>query len=381
MTNKTITGLTAAGALAGTEEVPIWQSGASVKATITGINALVTPTSLGLVIGTNVQAYDADLTTWAGITPGASVATALAVAVGTDGAFVVKGGALGTPSSGIVTNLTGTASININGTVGATTAAAGKFTTIDATGAFTSSSTISLSGLGTNAPIDIYRASAVAHITTISGLTTGFNSLLMSDSHAGSTDYGAVGVNNAVNSWGLGYTPSASALFTSVLTWVKSGAVTIPGTLGVTGVATLGNGAVLGTPASGSVTNLTGTASININGTVGATTPAAGTFTTLIGSSVYSEHKNDGWNTGNSITFNVTVAEPFIALLATSIGQYASTGTSGLYLVTRIGTSSYVTAIINDANLTVAVNGSDKIVVTNVSGGNRTLYGALTRMY
>jgi hypothetical protein len=35
----------------------------------------------------------------------------------------------------------------------------------------------------------------------------------------------------------------------------------------------------LGTPASGVVTNLTGTASININGTVGATTPAAGTFT------------------------------------------------------------------------------------------------------
>ena len=38
---------------------------------------------------------------------------------------------------------------------------------------------------------------------------------------------------------------------------------------------------VLGTPSSGTVTNLTGTASININGTVGATTPAAGSFTTL----------------------------------------------------------------------------------------------------
>jgi len=37
--------------------------------------------------------------------------------------------ALGTPSAGVVTNLTGTASININGTVGATTAATGAFTT------------------------------------------------------------------------------------------------------------------------------------------------------------------------------------------------------------------------------------------------------------
>lgn len=52
---------------------------------------------------------------------GTGVATALAVNVGTAGAPVINGGALGTPSSGTVTNLTGTASININGTVGATT--------------------------------------------------------------------------------------------------------------------------------------------------------------------------------------------------------------------------------------------------------------------
>jgi hypothetical protein len=79
MTNKTITGLTGASTpLAGTEEVPIWQSGASVKATVADITSLITPTSLSLVIGTNVQAYDADLTTWAGITPGANVGTFLA---------------------------------------------------------------------------------------------------------------------------------------------------------------------------------------------------------------------------------------------------------------------------------------------------------------
>ena len=45
--------------------------------------------------------------------------------------------ALGTPASGVVTNLTGTASININGTVGATTATTGAFTTLTASGAVT----------------------------------------------------------------------------------------------------------------------------------------------------------------------------------------------------------------------------------------------------
>jgi hypothetical protein len=43
--------------------------------------------------------------------------------------------ALGTPASGVVTNLTGTASININGTVGATTANTGAFTTLNTSGA------------------------------------------------------------------------------------------------------------------------------------------------------------------------------------------------------------------------------------------------------
>jgi len=85
---------------------------------------LGTPTSVtltnatGLPISTGVSGL------------GTGVATALAVNVGSAGAPVVNGGALGTPSSGTVTNLTGTASININGTVGATTPSTGVFTTI-----------------------------------------------------------------------------------------------------------------------------------------------------------------------------------------------------------------------------------------------------------
>jgi len=50
---------------------------------------------------------DADLATWATITPGTGVGTALAANVGSAGAFVTNGGALGTPSSGTLTNATG----------------------------------------------------------------------------------------------------------------------------------------------------------------------------------------------------------------------------------------------------------------------------------
>ena len=90
---------------------------------------------------------------------GTGVQTAIGINVGTAGAVVVNGGVLGTPSSGTVTNLTGTASININGTVGATTPGTGAFTTLAA------SSTVSGTGftnyfasppaLGTTAPAEV----------------------------------------------------------------------------------------------------------------------------------------------------------------------------------------------------------------------------------
>lgn len=52
---------------------------------------LTVPVS-ALRIGTSVQAYDADLTTWAGVTPGAGVATALAIAPNAAGGFTTTDG-------------------------------------------------------------------------------------------------------------------------------------------------------------------------------------------------------------------------------------------------------------------------------------------------
>ena len=93
------------------------------------------------------------------ITTGTGVVTALGVNTGSAGAFVVNGGALGTPSSGTVTNLTGTASININGTVGATTPTTGAFTTVAA------SSTVTLSGLTASTALALDASKNVVSVT------------------------------------------------------------------------------------------------------------------------------------------------------------------------------------------------------------------------
>jgi len=109
-------------------------------------------------------------------TTGTGVVTALGVNTGTAGAFVVNGGALGIPSSGTVTNLTGTASININGTVGATTQTTGQFTSIDCT------SVTDTSALARNAG-----RTANTTITNQATFTTGGLTLLTQTAAIGST--------------------------------------------------------------------------------------------------------------------------------------------------------------------------------------------------
>ena len=102
----------------------------------------------------------------------------------------------------------------------------------------------------------------------------------------------------------------------------------------LTGVVT--SGGALGTPSSGTVTNLTGTASININGTVGATTPSSGAFTTLTSSTsftptAYTETIVASGTVGASATLAITAGTVLTATLtsATACTFTMPTATAG----------------------------------------------------
>jgi hypothetical protein len=104
---------------------------------------------------------------------------------------------------------------------------------------------------------------------------------------------------------------------------------------------------ILGTPSSGTVTNLTGTASININGTVGATTPSTGAFTTLSASSTVS-------GTG----FSTYLASP------PAIG--GTTAAAGRF--TAITTTNTTATIVSESNgnIVIAPNGTGQTAIKNL---------------
>lgn len=134
------TGITAAlGVNIGSAGAPVLFNGAGgTPSSLTLTNAS------GLPIG-GVTGLGTGCATWLATPSSANLRACLTDEVGT-GAFYTVGGALGTPASGTVTNLTGTASININGTVGATTPAAGLFTTLGASTSFNVPHSTSLPG-------------------------------------------------------------------------------------------------------------------------------------------------------------------------------------------------------------------------------------------
>ena len=193
----------------GSGSAPIWSTITPGTGTVTsvsftgGIVSVGTPTSTPAftVAGTSGGIpYFSSASTWAtsaalaanalvigggaGVAPattttGTGVVTALGVNTGTAGAFVVNGGALGTPSSGTLTNCT-FPTLNQNTTGSAATLTTARTLTIGATGkTFNGSANVTwtLAELGAAASGANTDITSLATTTTINGVTIGYRSI------------------------------------------------------------------------------------------------------------------------------------------------------------------------------------------------------------
>jgi hypothetical protein len=276
--------------------------------------------------------------------------------------------ALGTPASGVVTNLTGTASININGTVGATTATTGAFTTVSATGVITSTL-----ATGT-APFTVASTTQVANLNAATAGTA--TSSTTATNLAGGA-LGSVPYQNAAGTtlFLAGTTSTTPSFVTSTGTGTLTQAPTLTSSTG-SGNVVLATSPTLVTPALGTPsalvgTNITGTAtSFNINGTVGATTPAAGTFTqlTVNGSNVNTSISPTGTGTvaispAGALTINPTAAS---TINNTSIG--ATTRAAGAFTTLAANNAFTLTAGANNSSITTT--GAGTITISSGTAGS-----------
>lgn len=183
------------------------------------------------------------------ITFGTGVETALGVNVGSAGAFVTFNGALGTPSSGTVTNLTGTAGINITGT-----APAGTLTGATLAAGVTASS---LTSLGTIADLR-------ATLLGVAGATpTTLNPFYINVPDSGAfVVSGATGVaNSAAMKWFAGATEKAAFTYNDLASNLRI--YTIGGDIGIYADNTTGRGITIATSSG----NITMGGSLGITGT------------------------------------------------------------------------------------------------------------------
>ena len=325
---------------------------------------------------------------------GTGVASALAVNTGAAGAFVVNGGALGTPSSGTVTNLTGTASININGTVGATTPTTGAFTTLSA------SSTVSGTGFSTylaSPPAIGTTTAAAGAFTTLSASSTvsgtGFSDYLASPPAIGGTaaaagSFTTLSASSTVSGTGfstylasppaIGGTAAAAGSFTTL-----SASSTVSGTGFSNYLAS--PPAIGGTaPAAGSFTTLSASSTVSGTGfstylasppAIGGTAPAAGSFTTLsaTGNMTFGDADTDTITQAASYVNNTQLKSAKVATNTFSLAAYDVDGTSYTNLVTLTASNTPTLALTSTG---VGTINNMSIGATTASTGDFTTLSA-----
>lgn len=320
---------------------------ASVISDETGSGALVfanTPTLVTPILGTPTSGTLSNCTglpVSTGVSGfGTNVATALAVNVGSSGAFVTNGGALGTPSSGTLTNATG---LPVS------------------TG---------ISGLGSGVA-DFLATPSSANLASAVTDETGSGALVFATSPTLTTPNIGVATATSVNGTTI---PSSKTL---VVTTDKLSALAATTSAELAGVISdeTGSGAlVFGTsPTIGTATINTPTISggtIN-NAIIGGSTPAAGTFTDLLDSA------------GNVRDIPQNAKTSGYTLIISDAGKHISITTGGVTVPASVFSAGDAVSIYNNSgsNQTITQGASTTVrLAGTATTGNRTLaqYGICT---
>jgi hypothetical protein len=126
----------------------------------------------------------------------------------------------------------------------------------------------------------------------------------------------------------------------------------------------------LGTPASGVVTNLTGTASININGTVGATTPTTVVATTVQASTTMGVGGATPSGSGAGITFPASMSD---STDSNTLDDYEE----GTWTPTVGGTATYTLQAGTYTKIGRLINIRFQLIISSLGTGSTTFMTGL----
>lgn len=279
-----------------------------------------------------------------GVTTGTGVLTALGVNTGSAGAFVVNGGALGTPASGVGTNLTGTAASLTAGN--ATKWTTGRTISITGDLAYTSAA---LDGAG--------NVTAVGTLATVNSNVGAFGSA----TQVGTFTVNAKGLVTAAAN--VTVTPAVASI-TGLGTNVATALAVNVGTSG----AIVVNGGVLGTPSSGVATNLTG---LPTSGLLDAAVTLAKMANLAQDQFIGRTTASTGVPQTTTITASARTVldDTSVGAMVNTLGGATSSGTGGL---ARITGASLINVTLT--NPTLGAAGATSIYLDD-TGGNATSIG------